>query len=55
MSKGRVGAIGCKTDEQQCECSDRMLINGLCCLWLSRQQITPCAKINHVFCVRLQA
>lgn len=53
MNKGRVGAIGCKTEEQR-RCSDLMLINGVCCLWLSCQQITPCAKINHISCVGLQ-
>lgn len=53
MSKGRVDATGCKTGQQHRR-SDLMLINGVCCLWLSCQQITPCAKIKHVSCVGLQ-
>lgn len=53
MNKGRVAAIGCKTEEQHRH-SDLMLINGVCCLWLSCQQITRCPKINHVSCVGLQ-
>lgn len=53
MNKGRVGAIGCKTEEQHRH-SGLMLINGVCCLWLSGQQITCCPKINHVSCVGVQ-
>lgn len=53
MNKGRVGAIGCKTEEQHRH-SGLMLINGVCCLWLSCQQITRCPKINHVSCVGVQ-
>lgn len=41
---------GCWTEEQRW-CSDPTLINGVCCLWLSCQQITPCAKINLISCV----
>lgn len=53
MNKGRVGAIGCKTEEQHGH-SGLMLINGVCCLWLSCQQITRCPKINHASCVGVQ-
>lgn len=53
MNKGRVGAVGCKTEEQHRH-SGLMLINGVCCLWLSCQQITRCPKINHVSCVGVQ-
>lgn len=52
MSKCKEDATGCKT-EQQRRCSDLTLINGVCCLWLSCQHITPCAKINHSACVGL--
>lgn len=47
-----VYAPGCRTEEQHW-CSDPTLINGVCCLWLSCQQITPCAKINLISCVGL--